>query len=186
MGWLVIGMLLGMASTTASAGTFTVDSARYTKDDSISAVDPFDAHEVTAQSGQHVKYSVTATSGCTELYFVKGHSVSPSSQYYVSYSQENCVGSYSNEFPVDSTDGTQFTVLILTTGTASASYTLTVETFTPAVPNWAIGIIVLVVIIVVIAAIRVAIQRRKAASAPPPLQPPMMPPLQPPQPPPGP
>jgi len=115
----------------------------------------FDTFELTAQSGQHVKYTMTVTStgGCAMLLFVKGHNVNPSSQYYVAYSQENCVSSYSNDFPVASSDGTTFSVVVLTQQSQNVDYSVTIQTYSPAIPDWVLGVVVFLGIVVAVSAI---------------------------------
>ena len=176
--WLAIAVWLTVGLAPASATTFTVDSANYSKSDSV-ASSAFDTFELTAQSGQHVKYTMTVTSsgGCAMLLFVKGHNVNPSSQYYVAYSQENCVSSYSNDFPVASSDGTTFSVVVLTQQSQNVDYSVTIQTYSPAIPDWVLGVVVFLGIVVVIAVIRTVIRRRRAKAMPPPMQPPMQPPM---------
>jgi len=175
--WLVTVVWMALALVPVAAENFDVGTTTYTKTATVGASDPFDTHELTAQNGQHVKYSMTTTGGCAELYFVKGHSVSPASQYYITYSQESCVSTYSNDFPVESSDGTTFTVMIYRIASPDASYTLTIETYTPAVPSWVWGLLIFILVLVVPGIIGMVIRsRRRAKAAQPAMPPPEMPP----------
>ncbi len=159
----------------AMATTYTVSTNPYTATVTLLASEPWDAHELSAANGQNVAYSlsVTTSGGCASLLFVKGHGADLNSQYYVTYSQETCVTSYSNSFPVASADGTQFSVLIATEQSQDINYTVTVNVTTPAIPSWALGLLVVVGLVVIGVVIRTLIRRRRKAAAPmPPATPP--------------
>ncbi len=177
----VVAVLIVMGSMPAMATTHTVNSTEYTKNTILDDSEDWDAYELTATSGQHVSYSVTvnSTGDCAQLFFAKGHGFGLASDYYVHYSQENCVTSYSNDFPVGSSDGTKFTIAIITTRTHDVWYTVVIKTYSPAIPDWVLGLIVVIIIIVVVALIKVMLRRRKAKAAMPPPQSPQEPQLPP-------
>jgi hypothetical protein len=178
-----------ICSSPASATVYNVDSSDYTRTVTLSNASLMDNFELTAKSGEHIKYTVSAvTSGsCAQLLFSKGHNINMQSQYLVAYSQVSCVQSYSNEFPVGSGDGTDFTVTIATSFPDDMDYTVTIKTFAPAIPDWLVGFLVLIIIVVIVAVIGAVIRgrKRKAAQAQmmPQWQPPQQPPFPPEQPP---
>jgi len=174
---LTVGLVATSIAPTALAVNYTVDANPYSATHTVTSTNLYDTYELTAANGQSVAYSmtVTTTGGCAQLFFVKGHNVGPASQYYIAYSQENCVASYSNSFPVASSDGTQFTVLITTTQSTDVTYNVAVSVTTPVIPSWVIGLIVVILIVVVIAVIRTVLRRRRRAAMPPPMAPPPYP-----------
>jgi len=181
----VFAALLLIGSTPASATVYSVDSSDYTRTVILSNASIMDNFELTAKSGEHIKYSVSVNTpgGCALLFFSKGHDITMQSQYLVAYSQENCVQSYSNEFPVSSDDGTDFTVTISTSYPDDLDYTVTIKTFAPAIPDWLVGVLVFIVIIVIVAVIGAVVRGRKRKAAQAQMMPPMQPPQQPPFPP---
>lgn len=192
---IALGILVAVPS--AAATTYTVGANPYTATNAISVTDLWDSYELTAAAGSHVTYSVTASGGgCVMALFAKGHSVTAASSYYVLYSQESCVPSYSNTFPVASSDGTDFSVLVITTSLTAVDYTLTVNVQGPAVLDLAlVGALVILAAVVIAGVAVLLLRRRKAAKVPPPVyappaypsQPmPPVPPAEPPQQPPSP
>jgi flagellar biosynthesis/type III secretory pathway M-ring protein FliF/YscJ len=185
----VFAALLLICSTSASATVYNVNSSDYTRTVTLSNASTMDNFELTAKSGEHIKYSVSVvtSNGCAQLFFSKGHNINMQSEYLVAYSQENCVQSFSKEFPVGSSDGTDFTVTISTSFPDDMDYTVTIKTFAPAIPDWLVGFLVIIVIIVIVAVIGAVIRgrRKKAAQAQmmPQWQPPQQPPFPPEQPP---
>jgi len=180
VGLAIAAILAVMTAPAAMAVNYNVSANPYTASHVVTtSTNPYDTHELTAGNGQNVAYTMTVTTsgGCAQLFFVKGHNVGPSSQYYIAYSQENCVTSYSNSFPVASNDGTQFTVLIATTQSQDVNYTASITVSTPAIPSWAIGLLVVIAIVVILAIVRGLLRRRR--------KPAMMPPISPPPPAPG-
>lgn len=182
---VVVAAFLLISSTSVSATVYNVDSTDYSKSTTLQYTSIMDNYELTAKSGEHVKYSVKADTpgSCAMLLFSKGHNIGMTSQYLIAYSQENCVQSYSNEFPVGSNDGTDFTVTITTDDTFNVNYTVTIKVFAPMIPDWLVGFLVFIIIIVVVAVIGAVIRGRRRKAAQPPMMPPMQPPLEPPLPP---
>ena len=185
---VAVGILLILPN--AAAKTYSVDASPYTATNTLGALDLWDSYELSAPNGAHVTYSVTTSgSGCVMVLFVEGHSVTMDSTYYVLYSQESCVASYSNSFPVGSNDGTDFTVLVSTTSMSDVTYTVNIGVQPSSLLDIALGLALIVVIAAVVVVVLVVRRRRKAARAPPPaagLQPQMPPPGYPPQQPPRP
>lgn len=188
---IAVGILLVLPNATAT--TYAVSGSPYTPTNTLGSLDLWDSYELSAPNGAHVTYSVaTSGAGCVMVLFVKGHSVSMSSTYYILYSQENCVASYSNTFPVGSNDGTDFTVLVATTSMSDVTYTVNIGVQPSSILDIALGLAVIVVIVAVVVVVLVVRRRRKAAKAPPmgpqpqmppPGYPPQQPPQQPPLPP---
>lgn len=182
----------------AAATTYTVTANPYSRSDTISIQELWDAYELTAANGARVTYSVTASGGgCVMLLFAKGHGITMSSTYYVAYSQESCVSSYSTTFPVGSNDGTDFTVIIATTSSMDVPYTVNVNVQSPGALDTALIILVVVAVIGGPVIVGLLLRRRKAARTPPPMvmppayqtpypMPPGYPPQQPPEQPPTP
>ncbi len=171
---LLVALLLGVVLAPSAAATnYTVSTNPFTATHTLSSTDLWDTYELTAQNGQDIAYSVTVlTAGaCAKLFFIKGHNANEQSLYYVDYSQTSCVTTYSKSFPVESSDGTQFTVLIETTYSGNVSYVVTVGITTPVVPSWAIGAIVLIVILVVVMVIVALVRRRRKPAMMPPTAP---------------
>src|SRR5437899_12588385 len=105
--------------------------------------------------------NVSTPGGCAMLLFVKGHNANMQSQYAPSYSQETCAARYSNTFPVASSDGTQFTLLLATSQSSNVTYTVTANITTPLIPSWVLGLLVVIAIVVVLAIVRSLIRRRR-------------------------
>lgn len=171
-----LGVLVAvLAAPAVSATTYTVDADPYTATNAVSVTDTWDTYELTASAGQSIAYSVSAAGGgCVMLLFIKGHSVTVNSQYYVAYSQANCVSSYSNTFPVASADGTDFSVLITTTNMSPVTYTVNINTTGGGLGSLLYVLLALIVVIVVVAVIVVVLVRRRkppTSMAPPPYVP---------------
>src|SRR5437867_2023026 len=178
---LAVAALVALMFTPAAAATnYTVSSNPYSASVTLRSTELWDTHELNASNGQNVAYSfsVTTSGGCASLLFVKGHNANLQSQYYTAYStvsgnQLNCVTSYSNSFPVGSSDGTLFTVLITTTQNQDVDYTVSVNITTPVIPTWLVGLLAFIGIVVVVALVGALIRRRRRKPA---LMPPMAPP----------
>ncbi len=196
---MCVGVLVGvLVAPVASATTYTVTATQYSATNDVSITDLWDSYELTASVGQSIEYSVSASGGgCVLLLFIRGHSVTINSQYYSAYSQVNCVPSYSNRFPVASSDGTDFSVLIATTSSTSVTYTVNINVVDPGLGGALLGlfIIFIPIIVIVIVVVLALLRRRKKATPMPPYAapwptqpqtmppPPVTPPEQPPQPP---
>jgi len=191
VGLLVLGMLLAVAVSPASATDYTVTGTSYTNTGTLEALELWDTYELTAGGGKRVSYTVAAdrtnaTGACVMLLWAKGHDVTGSSEYLVTYSQEDCVASFSSGYTIGSGDPSQWTVVVLSDRTYDVDYTLTVKienAFDPTI----LGIIIIVVVVVAVIGIRIALRRRRQRMAPPAAPPmPPMPPMEPPQSPPPP
>lgn len=167
-----------LVAPTVSATTTAVTTNPFSASGTLSSMEIWDSFELTAASGSRVTYTVTAASGgCVMVFFAQGHSVTMSSSYYVSYSQESCVSSYTNTFPVASSDGTAFSVVVSSTETVDVPYTININVASPGALDAILGVLVIVVIVVIVAVVVVVLRRRKkVVSMPPPYIPPMMPP----------
>src|SRR5438445_1164291 len=170
VGLMVVAVSGLLFAPTSDATTFTVSTNPYSANGTLSMSNPYDAHELTASTGQNVAYTMTVTTSgaCAELFYVKGHNVNPNSQYYQGYSTSGCVSSFSKTFPVASSDGTAFTVMVASTASTSVAYSVTITVTAPALPAWAIPVLILIVIVVVVVVVLVVLVRRRRKSAAPP------------------
>ncbi len=191
VGLLVLGVLLAVAVSPASATDYTVTGTSYTNTGTLEALELWDTYEMIAAGGKRVSYTVTAdrtnaTGACVMLLWAKGHNVTGSSEYLVPYSQEDCVASFSSGYTIGSGETDRWTIVLLTDRTYDVDYTLTVKienAFDPTI----LGIIIIVALVGVFIGIRVALRRRRQRMAPPAAPPmPPMPPMEPPQSPPPP
>ena len=179
----------------AAAQDYTLNANPYNANHTLSSSDLWDGYELVADSGQSVAYSVTVSTagGCAQVFFVQGHNANLNSQFYTAYSQTNCVTNFAKTFPVGSSDGREFTLLISSSSGSDVAYTVLINITSLIVPTWAIGLIVFVVIGAVAGGIGALIRKRRRAAAMPPIAPPMgpppypqAPPMYPPEQPPGP
>jgi hypothetical protein len=177
----VFAAFLIICSAPASAMVYNVDSSDYTRTVTINSSALMDNFEITAKSGQHIKYTVdvVTSGGCAQLFFSMGHNINMQSQYLVAYSQENCVQTFTKEYPVASGSGTDFTVTIATSYPDDMVYTMTIKTFSPAIPDWLIPVLVFVLIFVVVAVIAAVMRSRKRKAAQAQVVPPWQQPQQP-------
>ena len=176
----VLGALaaaFAMLSAPVAALEHTVDTNPYMVNHTLLAGELWNAYELTAANGQQVAYwmNVSTAGTCASFLFVRGHDVTLESTYYLDYSQENCTRRYSNSFPVESGDGTAFTILITRAQPVNVSYNLTVSVVTPAPLGFAPGLLGFLAFVAVGSAlgglIGILIDRRKvrrrAPEAPP-------------------
>jgi len=186
---IALAALVVIGSVPSSATVFTVDSPNYSRRTTLNSTSTMDNFELTAATGKHVQYSVAVHTigGCVDLYFSKGHDIAQQVQlivYYVDFSMTYCNELYSNEFPVEARDGTDFTVTITSTYSGDVDYTLTLRIFTPtaAPPSrsdtaWACGFLILLAILVIVTPVVVILRNRsRRARLPPPIMPPPLPP----------
>lgn len=140
--------MLSVIGGSAAAEDFTVISTPYRVNHTLVSQSLWNTYELSAGNDQRITYSMTITTpgACASLYFVKGHNPSARSEYFVTYSQEGCVRSYSNSFPVEAADGTDFAVLILTGYNGDVDYSLVIDLLVPVVPAWVLGLGILAVI----------------------------------------
>ena len=117
-------------------------------------------------------HSQIVGSGTFKLLLIKGSTVSLTSQYYVAYSAASNVDHYSNTFQVSSSDGTDFTIMIVTDVNDNITYSISISFSEPsALDAIAGGILFCLIIffpvttIVVIIAIVLYLKRRKAKRA---------------------
>lgn len=187
MGRILAALCLGalvvvFAAPAASAATYIVTANPYTATHSLSVTDSWDSYEITASTGSKISYSVAVTeTGCVKLALVQGHGVTLDSQYYIDYSQETCVASYSNTFPVESGEGTDFSVVIMTSMMTGVNYTISISTAAPAGLDPLVVLAVLLPILAVVIVVVVLVARRRKRAVP--MAPPPYVPAWPPQPP---
>lgn len=139
----IVGMGLLVAATgSAAAEEFIVVSTPYRVNHTLTAEALWNTYELRARNEQQIRYSmaITTPGACASLFFIKGHNPGPESAYFSTYSQVGCVESYSNTFPVEPADGTEFSVLVAKYSDADVSYSLTIEVMSPAVPAWTLGV----------------------------------------------
>ena len=177
-GSLIVTILLATALG-AAAQTFEITSTPFQVHQNLAADAGWHAYALTARTEEKVAYSmaVTTADACAILLFVKGHDLGPTGQYFATYSERNCVPRYSNTFPVDAADGTDFTVLIETTSPGDVNYSLEVHILTPVLSRATAGLLIVLTIAVLPPSLWVLRGRRanpKAPSAelPPPPPPP--------------
>ena len=193
---LVIVALAALAAAPHTAAQdYNVSTNPYNQNHTLSSTDLWDAYEFVADNGQSIAYSVTVSTpgGCAQVFFVKGHNANLQSLFYERYSQTSCVASYANTFPVGSSDGREFTLLISSSSSSDVAYTVSLNTTSPILPTWVLGLVVFIVIGAVAGGIGALIRKRLRAAAMPPIAPPMgpppypqAPPMYPPEQPPGP
>jgi len=186
-------VLIAMLAPPAAATVYAVTTNPFTASHSLSSSTEFDSYELVAANGEQVTYTFAVTSGCAGLYFYQGHNVDIStSLYYIAWSTTEgaCVMSYSDMFPVEASDGTEFSVVVYNENSQNVQYTLAITIApAPAIPTWVIGAVIGVIIIVVIIVVVVIVmaRRKKPAptmpTAPPPYQQPAYPGAPPPPPP---
>jgi hypothetical protein len=163
--WIVCLLVLLSSAGTVSAETFSVGDT-YDSDDTLLNTDAWNEYEINADSSKKVEYSFQVQGdGSIMVLFVKGHDVDMDSSYYIMYSEDTSTKSYSNTFPVDSGDGTRFTILIVTEETENVTYSAGIKVIDKPVTDLIFGIIIFVVIIIVIAAIGAAWRSRRKRKA---------------------
>lgn len=150
---LGVGILLALSGT-SSAISFSVITTPYHVNHTLPDDAAWNTYELTATDGQSVRYSMTITTpgACALLLFVKGHNPGPQFEYFATYSEGECVDSYSNSFPVEPSDGTTFSVLIVTGYAGDVNYSLDIDIIAPLVPDWvlAIGVVAILGILPVL------------------------------------
>lgn len=154
----------------ARAQDFEVTSTPFRVDHTLSLGTAWNTYELSAGIDQRVAYSVTVTTAgaCVMLLFVKGHGIRAfQSEYFATYSEDACVPSYSNTFPVEPADGTAFTVLIDTESAGEVDYRLAIDILSPVVPAWVIVLSVMAIIGLAPPALWVAWRRLVDGRSPP-------------------
>jgi hypothetical protein len=190
----LVALLAVVAMPPVAATTYQVTTTPYNVTNDVSLLDLWDAYEFNANTGQNIQFTVSPSgTGCLMVLFVKGTSVSPSSQYYSAYSQDQCGGSYSNTFPVGANDGQAFTIIVATTSVTAVNYSVSLSIASPGIPPILITLLALIlipiVVVVVVVILLVRRHRKKTAPVAPRApaagwpSPPPSPPQQPPQPP---
>jgi len=167
IGFLGIGLVIAVCGS-AAAEDFTVASTPYRVNHTLASHALWNTYELNAKDPQRITYtmSITTPGACASLFFLKGHNPGPSSEYFVTFSEESCVQTYSNSFPVEVVDGTKFSVLIATDYNGDVSYSLVIELLTPAIPTWLLGIGILAIIGIAPIALYLLWQRAKAPQMP--------------------
>jgi len=167
IGFLGIGLLVAVCGS-AAAEDFTVASTPYRVNHTLVSQSLWNTYELNAKDEQRITYTmVIMTPGaCASLYFLKGHDPSPRSEYFVTFSEESCVQTYSNSFPVEVADGTAFAVLIATNYNGDVSYSLVIDLLAPAIPAWILGIGILAIIGIAPITIYLLWRRTKAPPMP--------------------
>lgn len=126
-----------------AAEVFTVDKS-YDSVDTLLSTEGWNEYRITADSDKKVDYSVEVQgSGTVMVLFIQGHTVSLSSSYYVVYSKDTPTKSYSNTFPVDSDDGTQFTLAVMTEDDDNVTYHIKIKVYDTPVTDYICGAIIL-------------------------------------------
>ena len=198
MSLCLAALLVALLAPPAAASDYVVNANPYNVTNTLSETALWDAYELTAGNGQQVTYTFTVTTpgACAMLLFVQGHTVTTESQLHVAYSQESCVSSFTKTFPVASSDGTEFSIAILTTYSGPVTYNLNVNVAAPGLPPIVIWIVVGALAGAAIGAVGYMIRKRRRPSMPPtplpypgtwappaPPTPPQVPPESPPMPP---
>lgn len=167
IGFLGIGLLIAVGGS-AAAEDFTVASTPYRVNHTLASQSLWNTYELNARDEQRITYtmSITTSGACASLFFVKGHNPGSRSEYFVTFSEESCVQTYSNSFPVEVADGTEFSVLIATDYNGDVSYSLVIDLLTPAIPAWLLGVGILAIIGIAPIALYLLWQRAKAPQLP--------------------
>ena len=185
-------VLIGLGSVTAFIGTASADNfdvalTPYRVNHILAASAIWNTYELSARNGDRITYSMTVTTpgACATLLFVQGHDVGPKSEFYISYSHEECAGTYSNSFPVEASDGKDFSILIETYYPGDMSYFLAIDILRPPVPAWILGTGVVVLLGLAPLVMMVSWRHMKGPAIPPlspmPRPPPTTPPPSPPR-----
>lgn len=171
----------------AAAEVYTVGKS-YESVDTLLSTDSWNEYRITADSNKKIDYSFEVQgSGTITVYFIKGHSVSYSSDYYVFYSEDSPTKSFSDTFPVGSDDGTQFTIAIMSDESEDVTYSAKIKVYDTPATDYICGAIILFFLLFGGLIIGLIIRRRRKrkgqmGSPQPPQQPPYQPQAPPPQP----
>ena len=170
-------------ATPAMADDFTVPEGGYHSTDTLTMTDFWHEYHLSAGSDEDVKYSFEVQgSGEIMVLFAQGSTFTITSNYYSLYSKDTPVTHYSNTFPVDSSDGTAFTIVVITDDLTNVTYDVDITVEKTPATTYLFGVLILVGIVVAIVVIRVLIKRgRKPAVQFVPPQQPQQAPTAPPQ-----
>ncbi|MBI5001071.1 MAG: hypothetical protein HZB92_06040 [Euryarchaeota archaeon] len=145
--------VLLLLTSTACALTIQVRDAGYQGIDSISSSRLWNTYTVKATSGKRIQYKFDVLgSGTIKVYFTKSGQSILSTQYYVSYSTDVPVSSYSNSFGVGSEDGDSFDIIVMTDSFDNVTYNASISITEPSIGERALtaGIVIGVIVIVVV------------------------------------
>lgn len=164
---IIIASLVIMLGCTesVSAESFTVGKS-YDSVDILLSTNLWNEYLVTAKADQKIEYSFEVQgNGTIMVFLIQGHDASLDSAYYEYFSQDTPVKSFSDTFPVDSDDGTRFTIAVMTLETENVTYQAEIEVYDRPITDFLFGLIIIVIIAVIIAAIGAAwrLRRRRGA-----------------------
>jgi hypothetical protein len=107
----------------AFADSFTVTNS-YEDEQILHYTELWNEYKITADSGKQIQYSFKVEgNGTLMVLFVKGHSVDHNSDYLLQYSKDSSTKSFSDSFNVESDDGTQFTLIVMSEEIRNVTYT---------------------------------------------------------------
>lgn len=130
--------ILLLSSQMVTAETFNVGGS-YNSEDTIVSTDMWNEYLVSADSGKEIEYSFDVQgTGRIMVFFVKGHSASLSSDYLILYSQDSPTKSFSKTFSVGSSDGTKFTLLVVSEGDENVTYNAKIKVVDTPITNYII------------------------------------------------
>ena len=143
---IIIAILL---TGIVSAAVIPVPSDGYTSVDTITPDDIFgNKYTVNAARGQRINYEFTVVgSGTIEVYFMKGGQSVLSAEYYVYYSKDTPVSSFSDVFPVGSDDGTVFDIRVESESSANISYNVNIYVDEPTAGDKAVTTLLIILVI---------------------------------------
>lgn len=165
----VLVAMTAMLAAPAVADTYTVNMNPFTESHELYYWEVYDSFELTAGTGDSIKYSVSSQIGCVYLLLVQGHNANAQSSMYTDYSwTDTCTQSFTKTFVVPSGEGTEFSIVIINPSTVNdVLYTMNIQvTQAPAgFPIWLILVIVVAIAAVVIVVVLLMLRSRKQRAA---------------------
>ncbi len=131
--------LLILISYFAAGENFTVNGS-YSSVDTLGAYESWNAYKVTAGTDQKIEYSFNVQGvGSIIVLLVVGHSVTMSSDYLVLYSQETPTKSFSDTYPVSSSQGTRYSLVVMSEEYQNITYSVKIKVVDTPVTDYIIG-----------------------------------------------
>jgi hypothetical protein len=144
---IIITILIYNCIGYVNAGSFAVGDS-FESEHKLNYTELWNEYKITANSGKQIEYSFEVKEDGTILVlFVKGHSVNRNSDYLISYSEDNPTRSYSDSYTVDSDDGTQFTLIIMTSEDINVTYTAKIKVVDAPLTDFICGAMILLLLI---------------------------------------
>jgi hypothetical protein len=122
---LIVSILL--ITPLATADSFPVNK-KYSSIDTLHDSDAWNVYKITADSDMEIVYSFTVQGpGTIMILLVIGHSVTLNSDYLVTYSQETPTKSFSDTYSVRSSEGSEYSLLVLSDDNHNITYAVNIE-----------------------------------------------------------